>query len=211
MKFTHLFQSKRSKYLLIGAVVLLVGLLIFAGIKLFSKKETIHFIDPGFSEYIMAIPSGVVSSASSIKIVLTKPYADFDSVKTDAGKLFSFNPTIEGKAHWIDSRTVEFVPSKKLESGKQYTVTFFLNKIMDVPAKFNELVFDIRVIKQKFRLVTDELQSNTDNLTMYSFRAKLRSTDVLSNEDAEKIVKAEFGNQKVGINWQHGANFSLRR
>jgi uncharacterized protein YfaS (alpha-2-macroglobulin family) len=206
MKLKTLIQDKRKKYLLLGGVVLLVGLLVFGGIKLFGKKEMNRYIDPGFSEYIMAIPQGIISSTSSLKIVLVKPYARFDSTKTDAGKLFSISPSVEGKAHWIDARTVEFVPAKKLKSGETYTVTFKLGEILDVPDKFKELVFDVRVIRQRFRLIADELQSNTDNLAQYSFKAKLRSTDVLSNDEAEKIVQAEFGGQKIGINWQHGAN-----
>ena len=107
-----------------------------------SDVSKIH-VDSGFSTYVNAFTSGVVSSQSGIKVVLIEPFSEA-KVGEPIGKdleLFSFEPAIEGTAYWVDNQTLEYKPKENLPSGQPYKVRFALHKLIDVPAKYEILNF----------------------------------------------------------------------
>ena len=78
-------------------------------------KRDLKKVDPAFSSVISAFTSGPISKESTIKIRFIEAYKgsiDFD--KPISEKLFRFKPKIDGKAYWIDNRTIEFVPDESL-------------------------------------------------------------------------------------------------
>jgi alpha-2-macroglobulin len=50
---------------------------------------------------------------------------------------------VDGKAYWIDARTIEFNPNNDLTPDQLYTVSFKLGNVLKVPSKFNDFNFII--------------------------------------------------------------------
>ncbi|MBL4735028.1 MAG: hypothetical protein JKY18_06775, partial [Flavobacteriales bacterium] len=88
-----------------------------------SDKKTSRHIDPAFTGYISAFTSGIISNGSSIKIRLMQEQNVELHTAIDQ-ELFEFTPDIAGEANWIDKRTIEFIPTELLPSGKLFEAEF---------------------------------------------------------------------------------------
>src|SRR5688572_15444928 len=136
------------KKIAIGIVA--VGLAI-TGIFYFTtskgSKPAAAFVNPAFGEYISSYTAGVVSSGSSIRVILAQDAVDSTQIGQESSvSLFSFSPSVSGKATWLDQRTVEFKPEGRLASGQLYQVNFFLSKLLEVPDELKTLEYTSQVI-----------------------------------------------------------------
>ena len=117
------------------------------------KKKKLIQVDPEFSKYIDAYTSGVVSKKTSFKIQLATDAAATHTVNENIKEtLFEFSPAVEGKAFWVDARTIEFKPNKDLDIDKLYEVEFKLSKVLNVPKKFKEFRFNVQTAKPSFQI-----------------------------------------------------------
>ena len=130
MKLTFpVFVFKQSPFQLF---ILLISFMVLQAC---NKKDKWIEVDPSFSQYIDAYTSGIVSKTAAIRIQLsvdastTHPIGEI----VDQG-LFSFSPSVKGKAIWLDARTVEFKPVENLLSDQLYKVTFQLGKVTNAPS-----------------------------------------------------------------------------
>ena len=102
--------SKTVLLLIISVTTILYGC---------KNSKKLISIDPAFSQYIEAYTSGTVSKKSTIRIQLASDAKTTHTLNEPIDKdLFSFNPSVQGKAYWIDARTIEFRPEKDLEVNK---------------------------------------------------------------------------------------------
>jgi hypothetical protein len=143
---------------------LLSWLFLFASIATISscknKKKLIH-VDPAFSKYIDAYTSGIVSKKSTVRIVLASDASVTHGInETIKEELFHFSPSVEGKAYWVDAKTIEFKPSKDFTSNELYEVDFNLSKVMSVPSSFKNFKFNIQTIKPSFQVEENGLRSS---------------------------------------------------
>src|ERR1700741_1202302 len=110
-----------------------------------SRKKIIQ-VNPAFARYISGYTSGIVSKKTSIRVQLTEAYVLPGSTAANpqipavgaevpAG-LFSFEPSLKGKAVWIDGHTIEFTPDEMLVQNQFYDGEFYLSKLLNVPKEF---------------------------------------------------------------------------
>jgi hypothetical protein len=110
---TAMLKSKKLAIIIALSVAAIAGIV---GIALWSRSsDEIVQADPRFAAHISAFTSGNISIASTITIRLTEPSPAFAGENKPAvEELFSFSPSIEGVAYWIDAQTVEYRPAKLL-------------------------------------------------------------------------------------------------
>ncbi|HRH60310.1 MAG TPA: MG2 domain-containing protein, partial [Chitinophagaceae bacterium] len=167
-----------------------------------NSKPKIIDVDPAFGKYIDAYTSGVISKKNSIRIHLA---ADANTThtlnETVKETLFEFSPSVSGKAYWADARTVEFKPDADLKPDAIYTVSFALQKVMDVPAKYGEFAFNVQVAKPSFQINDFGLKSN--DKTHMTFTGELVTADEETSASVEKILSASLNSSDIKISWQH--------
>ncbi len=112
-----------------------------------SVNETIS-TNPQFAEHISAHTSGVISKGSTIKVQLNQSLVGFDIEVPLPEELFSFEPAIEGKAVWLDNRTIEYIPTSSLLANQQYIANFNLGKLKEIDESISQFVFGFQTIKQ---------------------------------------------------------------
>lgn len=159
-------------------------------------------VDPAFSAYISAFTSGVVSSSSAITVALVDPV---DGVKPGdelTKDVFDFDPSIEGKAFWVNDRTIEFKPAEKLKSGKAYEAKFDLSKIQKVPEEFKLLTFGFNVINQNMFVAFDGLKSTEDRAIQTLF-GTVRTSDIADASNLQACLTAEQNGKKLKLVWEH--------
>ena len=195
----NLLRSRR-RLVSIGISLILLILAIFF---IFHRQKK-PGIDPAFSKYIETYTTGVISKESTIRIRLATA-VPVSHVQNEAlsDNLFSFSPSIKGKAYWIDARTIEFRPEEKLDPDKNYTADFKLGKIVSVDSKFEDFKFDFQTIKPDFTVTFTGLQTATNTaIDKMKLGGVILTAD---NEDAaniEKIINVNY-TTPVKITWQH--------
>ena len=184
--------------------ILVLALLVCAlSITLSScKRKKIIEVDPEFAKYIEAYTSGVVSKKSSIRIQLATDAAATHTVNENIKEdLFEFSPAVEGKAFWVDARTIEFKPTKDLDIDKLYEVEFKLSKVLSVPKKFKEFRFNVQTFKPSFQIADNGLRALSKETMQYG--GEIVTADIEESKKIESIVSASISGNKLPVKWQH--------
>ncbi|MGV8878447.1 MAG: alpha-2-macroglobulin family protein [Sphingobacteriaceae bacterium] len=192
--------SKQQILIAITTIVILIaGTLFFL-----YKKNRSGEVDPNFSKYIESYSTGVISKESTIRIRLASEIPVTHTLNEPlTDQLFDFTPTINGKAFWIDSRTIEFRPNKNLNPDADYEVSFKLHKLMEVPDDFKNFQFHFHTIKPDFTIAyTGMLTANNHAVDMMKLGGIIQTADAEDPVKIEKLISVNYPS-KTKISWQH--------
>lgn len=166
-----------------------------------SNQKTVS-VDPAFGQYIEAYTTGVVSKKNTISIRLANDVSiSHTANEVIDDKVLSISPAVSGKTYWTDARTIEFKPDIELKPEQLYTVSFNLGKVMRVPDKFKEFVFNVLIVSPSFEVIDFGLRSQgKDKMTL---KGTISTADVEPGVSVEQILKATVGAQNMKIAWQH--------
>lgn len=170
-----------------------------------KKKPVRQDYYAGFEQFISGYTTGIVPLGSIVKIRFTKD-VKANVKKGDAAdeSLFSFDPQIKGKAYWINSREIEFVPEKSLTRGQTYKAKFRLGRIMKVERNFKQFPFDFTVIKQAFNVNFEGLKTYEEGDKPLMFlKGSIVTADYLEGDKVEKLIKGKRNGDKLVFNWEH--------
>jgi len=197
----HPFLIKHRKPLLAVPVILIIFIV---GVGLLVKHQRSNAINPAFSKYIESYTSGVISRTNTIRIKLT------DEVQTSHAEnepvedgIFSFSPSIKGKAYWVDAQTIEFRPQAELVADKVYQADFDLDKITSVPSALHHFTFQFKTIKPDFTITFNGLETATaTSQDKMKLTGVIQTADKEDNAKVEKMITDEYP-KPVVITWQH--------
>src|SRR5882672_852714 len=149
------------KKITIGAVGVAVFALAIFYFTTGKGAKSSSFVNPAFGEYISSYTAGVVPSGSYLRIVLAQKVADSTVVGQESSeKLFDFSPSVKGRTFWLDARTVEFRPEKRLTAGQVYEVDFLLSKLIeDVPSDLKTFRYTFQVIPLNFEISIENVKT----------------------------------------------------
>jgi uncharacterized protein YfaS (alpha-2-macroglobulin family) len=169
-----------------------------------SSSRGTGMVNPAFSEYISSYTSGVISSESPIRIVLSNDAVDSASVGETSVNLFDFSPSLKGRTVWLDTRTVEFQPATRMVSGKTYQVEFALSRLLDVPKDLGTFEYGFQVIPQNFELRIDNIKPYVKkDLKRQKIDGLIITADFAEGTDVEKILNAQQDGKNLTVNWSH--------
>ena len=161
-------------------------------------------VDPGFSSYVTAFTSGVISSQSTIKVVLVEPADAALPGEPVAEELFDFEPAIDGTAYWLDAQTIEFRPNEKLPSGQSYVAEFDLAEIMTVDNEYEEMRFGFIVVRQSLFVDFDGLRTTSnEDFSKQEIYGSLRTSDGADAVSVQQCLKALQEGEELAIDWVH--------
>jgi len=195
-----------SSFSLRGILYTALTLLLFACGSNEPSQEPIE-IDPAFTGYVSAFTSGVVSNESTIQIRLRETVDGAVGGEEADAELFSFKPSIKGKAHWVSDRIIEFTPEETLPSGKLFEASFELGEIMEVPSKLETLVFQFETMSQHITVHFSGLEAyDKKNLEWQKLKGELATADYAFDDNVEKTLKATQNGKRINLKWEHAAN-----
>ena len=205
-----------SRKFLLGIFVLIVATMI--SIPFISNRSEsavqITKVDPAFSGYVAAYTSGVISNESYIRVLLSEDYSGpitIDEAVTE--EYFSFSPAIAGKTYWIDSRTVEFRPDKRLPSDQEYNVDFALSKLItSLPENLQHMKFTFRTMRQSMNYVLEGTKTiDKKTLRWQQMRGTIFTGDAADNTDVEKVLSAKQNGKALPVRWEHEVDHATHR
>ncbi|MCL1968092.1 MAG: MG2 domain-containing protein [Bacteroidetes bacterium] len=165
-------------------------------------------IDQNFSRYIAGYTSGQISTKGVIQIELSEDHPQVELFAEIKEKLFSFSPSVKGKAYWKSSRLIEFCPDVSLKENTHYTVDFNLGKIIpNLEKKYQTFSFDFYTIEQDFAIREVYYQPVHDNQNRWnSMEVEFSSADVLTDEEAKAVFTAELDGSKLSAKFVSSSN-----
>lgn len=151
-----------------------------------------------FREYISYTTSGLVSVAEPIEINLAKEVNGWEMGKELTENLVTITPYVQGKLTVANNHALLFIPDEHLEPSTEYTVSVNLKDIYKkISKEFETYTFQFKTITPNFSIETNNLQSYSKNWQY--LETVLRSADMLSLEDAKKLVQAYQADKKLSI------------
>ena len=191
------------------AAIAVTSLILFAcGEKSNSPKA----IDPAFTNYISAFTGGVISNQASIKIQLTESVKNAVANEELAEDVFDFSPNLEGKATWVDDRTIQFQPSELIPSGQIFDVEFELGELVDVPSALKTFEFRVQTINQGIFVLFDGMEAYDDNsLEWQKLNGSYQLNDFARPEDIRKSLKATQNGKELSLTWEFNSNSLTHR
>ena len=166
-----------------------------------GNVQTTLIIDKGFSEYISGYTSGVIPVNGAIEIRFTPDFAK-TADKNKLSGLFSFDPSIKGKAEWKDDVTLVFRPAKLLESGKSWTGSLNLSKIGQVNSRLKSFPIAISTVKKDFSVVPGSLEFSAESDT-YTLSGQVITSDYVNPDEVEAYIEAKIGGNNITLLWDH--------
>lgn len=181
-----------------------------------ATEQVIHImeVDPGFSTYIEEYTSGIIPVNSSFRVKLTAEVASsIENIKEpiELAKMFSIDPSVKGECTYSEG-IFTFKPAENLKEGTEYIITFFLKRVMEVPAKFEKLKFNTFTLKRNISVSVIGLKSNSsDQPNLYSIQGKILTSVPLDEQQVENIIHAIQDGKELAVKWEHHAseNFHL--
>lgn len=171
-----------------------------------SASETSVFVDPAFAAYISSYTTGVLPSGSSLKITFPRDVADSAMFGRESDeRLFDFSPALSGKTVWLDSRTIEFRPEKRMQAGQRYTATFFLSKLIeDLPEALSSFQYTFRIIPQNYEVMIVNTKSySKDDLSRAKIEGVLNTADFADASAVEESIEASQQGRDLSLTWIH--------
>ncbi|KJD33951.1 membrane protein [Tamlana nanhaiensis] len=156
-----------------------------------------------FRDYISYTSSGYTSVAEPIQINLANDVDGWEMGQEINDNIVSISPHAEGKLTVANKHTLIFTPDEPLDPATEYTVTVKLGSIYnDIPSEFKNYTFQFKTITPNFSIVTNNLQSYSKNWQYLG--SVLRSADVITLEDAKKLVEASQSGKNLAIVFNEG-------
>ncbi len=177
-----------------------------------SKVEKDTFSSPKtlFVEYVSAYTTGYISKNSDITVKLTKAVSIAEPGKEIDENVFSFDPSLKGKAIWEDDKTIVFKPDLELKSGQRYKTIFLLDKLLEVPADKGEFKFTFECIPQNFDVKIDGISVyDAEDLTRVKVTGTIQTADQVTNEQAEQLLTAKQDGNELKVSYEHGAGQNM--
>ena len=197
-----------SRKLLIG-IFALIALAMISIPFISSRSESavqITKVDPAFGAYVSAYTSGVISNESYIRIVLTEDYKGAITLNEATSETyFKVSPDVGGNSYWIDARTLEYRPSKRLSSGQDYQVEFMIGKLMpEIPQNLQVMHFSFKTMRQSISYSIEGTKT-TDRKTLrwQQLRGTIITADAAENNLIENTVTATQNGKALPVKWEH--------
>lgn len=163
---------------------------------------------PSFLPYVSGFTSGTISKADPIEVVLTTQVATPEQIGEQIPKdLFSFTPSIEGRAEFAGVNTIRFIPEQHLPSNTLYTARFHLGGILQLPDSLSYFAFNFKTRQQNIDFQVEHMRTvRSIERPAMTLEATLFTADVMDAKHLENHVQVTYQDKAQSVSWRHDAN-----
>jgi hypothetical protein len=170
-----------------------------------GAAPAVTIIDKGFSKYISAYTSGIISSGSTVQIVFTPEFAaSIDKGKTQG--LFTFNPSVKGTAEWADDLTLVFRPARPLQPATHYTGNLDISRLGTVEEQLRFFPLSFTTIEKNFTVTLNPVSADLPDGDTYTLTGVLVTSDYTDPAEVEKYLTVSAGKREEKVIWEHDSN-----
>ena len=158
-----------------------------------------NVIDTALKKYVYAYTNGVISSKSDIRVYFANAVVGDDQLFKEIKSIFKFSPSVNGKMHWEDSKTLVFVPETKLKSNETYSVSLNLKSIIpNMEEVDNQLNFSFSTKALNYTFFEDGLNFYRDgSKKMVDANLNFQTSDAISTDELKKMVNLDVDEDQI--------------
>lgn len=177
-----------------NAMLIMLTLLLL-GVNACKKKEVKEVNVHDYNEYIAIFPEKMISTVTNFQFTLKK----VPQITKVNDAVITVSPKVKGKV-LLDGNQITFLPTEKLKSNKEYTVTLHLSKLYDA---IDEELKDFTIkLKTKELLFNVTLSSpSVSNTGVYEVEGVLNVSDVIASDKLSSLIKASYNGKEISINF----------
>ena len=147
-----------------------------------------------FVPYINAYTGGLIYPSSVIQIELVDEQEVEPNTEVKEN-LFSFSPSIKGKAFWTSKRMIEFIPEDgALINGQTYSADFQLGKVISIDNRLQTFRFSFKVAEGDFDIQDEVLDIIDPELATAT--GVIRFVNTVQLEQVQKAFSAQTSDKQ---------------
>ncbi|MEZ4685666.1 MAG: MG2 domain-containing protein [Bacteroidia bacterium] len=188
------------------AILLAATMLLLASCN--KEPQKLPGYNPASSAFVNAFTTGEISKNSAIRVHFTEAIADSAEIGKEASSaLFSFKPTINGKAVWEDAYTLAFRPAGPLPSNQVFTADLKLDALFPENKQAKDgFAFHFKTRAQSFDVEwTGNESGGSGSSKWHNVRGRLVANDNEDPATITKLVEATYQGKPREIEWQSSA------
>jgi len=148
-----------------------------------------------FVPYINAYTGGLIYPSSTIQIELVSEQEVEPNTEVK-DNLFTFSPSIKGKAFWVNKHKIEFTPDEgALVTGQVYNAGFKLGNIISVDKRLQTFPFTFKVAEGDFDIQDEGLDIIDPKLV--TAKGIIRFVNTVSLELVQKAFSAQTSDKQT--------------
>ncbi len=148
-----------------------------------------------YNEYVSVFPEKLVSVTPKFDFFLKKKIDEATVTK----EVFTIKPAIKGDIIF-NNNVVSFVPSERLKSNQEYTITLHLSKLYDdIDTDLKDFIINVKTKELLFNVsLKSPIVSSKDK---YRVEGVLTASDVINSATLSEIIKANYNGKKVDVSF----------
>jgi len=188
-------------------VPLLTALLIACGQKEQAKSEQNFLAEElvgqtiALADFVSAKPAPVLSSRSAIELEFKQNVVLQSAVGQDLNaEPIDFEPAVKGKAKWLTTSLLQFVPDAPLQSGKTYKAKFDGKKAFGKNAVVDDYTFEFQVIPNEILEVNGGFEPVAGKTNTAKLVLEMRFADKPDSARLTKELTLNFNSKRISYN-----------
>jgi hypothetical protein len=170
-----------------------------------DDSSPLHVLSEGYGSYLVEHTQSEISVADNLVFRFSGAVIESDQIGNEVdSELFEIIPKVKGKAYWKDMSTLVFDPESNLEYNKRYDFSIKLSTIYkDVPETLSDAVIPFRTRELNFDIKMFTINYPPNDGDLIALNGTINSSDVIDNQEVEKMVSASQKGSNVEILWSH--------
>lgn len=167
-----------------------------------QKAEEIKYPEE-IAKEVSYVTNGDIHFDEVVQIIFQNNIVEESEVETSPANVFSFDPSIEGKAVWVSKSVLEFRPENNWPMRSTYTGTLNLKKLSSYFAdkEINELKLSIHIVGRNLETVQNELAlEKADDPNNFVYKGSVQFNEKTTLEAISTAAEID-GPTSVKLNW----------
>ncbi len=185
------------------AIMLFVSVLISCSGKKDKQGDTNITFSEELAKEISFVTNGDIHFDDEIKVIFNNPVVEENEVNSSPQGVFSFSPSIKGRAVWESRRVLKYVPDKTLSTRTSFEGKLNLQKLSPLFKEKNleDLVFNLNVLGRDIQSFSGslDLKDRNDPVRLI-YSGSVRFTEKTDLEVVQKASKIK-GPKNIKLNW----------
>ncbi|HRX16964.1 MAG TPA: MG2 domain-containing protein, partial [Spirochaetota bacterium] len=172
--------------------------------------------DVFWASHIKGHTGGEISKTSTINVIFNNNIVDKADIGKEVDGVFSFDPSLKGKAEWVSQNELVFVPEKHMPAGEKFLCTLNLDDYIKKTDGVDDFFFGFSIIEPNFDIKLGGFRfPKLENLNIQDYEGSIKTADFEDSKAIEKILEASQKGKNLEIEWKHSSetkthNFTIK-
>ncbi len=150
------------------------------------------------NDFVSAKPAAILSSRSAVELEFKQNMVLQSAVGENlALNPIDFAPAVKGKAKWLTTSLLQFVPDEPLQNGQTYKATFFGKNAFGNSVNVDEYYFEFKVVPNEILEIDGGFEPVAGNVNTAKLVLELKFADKPDSAKLSKDLTLNFNSKTM--------------